>query len=213
MPPLLRGSGRRTKRLAAYLRARERTPRRDRPALDQSRGAALAERGAVVFTDTADFTVRTRRHGILHFLMAFSRALVGLRTAVRAARGTVVKVEGDSMILCFVDASAACRGVLALEAALRLYNRGRPASERFRFSYGIGYGELLRLEEDVFGLEVNLASKLGEDLAGPGEALLTPAAAAALGPDERRSLVPYKVVSFKGASVEVHALRLRGSRA
>ncbi len=43
--------------------------------------------------------------------------------------------------------------------------------------FGIGYGEILIIEnEDIFGSEVNLASKLGEDLAQRGEILLTEAA-------------------------------------
>lgn len=72
-------------------------------------------------------------------------------------------------------------------------NHPLPPNQRLRFSYGIGYGEVLNLEHDLFGLEVNLASKLGEDLAEPGDVLLTPAAAAAAGPLARR-LLPHGVV-------------------
>jgi class 3 adenylate cyclase len=159
-------------------------------------------------TDTADFTARTLRDGILHFLMAWGRVVAALRPAIRARGGTVVKVEGDSLILAFNDARAACAGVLALEAALGRFNRSRPLNERFRFSYGIGYGDLVEVEGDLFGLELNLASKLGEDLARPGEALLSPAAAAALDRATRRRLVPYRVVAFKGTKIPVRRLRL-----
>jgi class 3 adenylate cyclase len=48
----------------------------------------------------------------------------------------------------------------------------------------------------VFGLEVNLASKLGEDVARPGEALLTPAAAAAARGSRSLRLVPYRAVTL-----------------
>jgi hypothetical protein len=42
---------------------------------------------------------------------------------------------------------------------------------------GIGYGSLLAIgEHDLYGDEMNLACKLGEDLAQRGEVLLTPAA-------------------------------------
>ena len=41
---------------------------------------------------------------------------------------------------------------------------------------GIGYGRVLRIgDRDVFGQEVNAASKLGEDLATAGEILVTEA--------------------------------------
>jgi len=39
---------------------------------------------------------------------------------------------------------------------------------------GLGYGDMLRIaEDDVFGAEVNAASKLGEDTAKEGEILVT----------------------------------------
>ena len=83
-----------------------------------------------------------------------------------------------------------------LESALPRLNRGRPENEQLRFSYGIGYGDVLDLDEDMFGLEVNLASKLGEDLAEPGEALLTPSAAAAVSAATLKRLTPHTVVTF-----------------
>ena len=44
-------------------------------------------------------------------------------------------------------------------------------------SVGIGYGEVLKIgDRDIFGHEMNLASKLGEDLAADDEILLTAAA-------------------------------------
>jgi class 3 adenylate cyclase len=163
----------------------------------------------VVFTDTADFTVRTVQDGILHFLMLFER-LVGVAAPKLAqAGGEIVKVEGDSLLLRFDDVRAACRGVDAVEACLRRVNRGKPRDERLAFSYGIGYGDVLDLEDDLFGLEVNLASKLGEDMARPGEALLTPAAAASLDRATVRRLVPYRVVTFGRRAIPIQRLKLR----
>ena len=47
---------------------------------------------------------------------------------------------------------------------------------------GVGFGKLIKLgDEDVFGHEVNLASKLGEDTAEGNEILVTRAAHAAIG--------------------------------
>jgi adenylate cyclase len=174
--------------------------------------AALFRKRAVVFTDTADFTVRTARDGILHFLMVFERVVVAARPAVARVGGETVKVEGDSLLIRFKDVDAACRGVVALEACLRRVNRGKPANERLAFSYGIGYGDVLDLEEDMFGLEVNLASKLGEDMARPGEALLTPAAAAALDSRSARRLVDYGFADFLKTAVPVKRLVLPSAR-
>ena len=176
--------------------------------LDCKSWPSLVRKRALVCTDTADFTSRTLRDGILHFLMSFGRVVAALRPVVRAHGGTLLKVEGDSLILVFDDPSAACAGVRAVEKALVRQNRGRPENERYRFSYGIGYGDMVEVEGDVFGLELNLASKLGEDLAKPGEALLTPAAAAALDQATLRRVAPYRVVTFKSLTLPVRRLRL-----
>jgi adenylate cyclase len=161
-----------------------------------------------VFTDTADFTRRVERDGILHFLMLLERALPGARRAVTRSGGRIVKVEADSLLLDFSNPTTACRGVLAVERHLKAVNRGKPPRERLRFSYGVGYGEVLALEDDLFGLEVNLASKLGEDLARPGEALLTPSAVDGLDLSLRRRLAPHGTAVFARQSLAVSRLRL-----
>lgn len=207
MPGMFRHAGARTRRLATYLVRRARTPRSQRVALDRETTPRLAQRWAVVFTDTADFTRRTARHGILHFLMVFDRVIAAAEPTLRRAGGEIVKVEADSLLLRFRDVISACRGVDALEALLRSWNRAHPRDEQMRFSYGIGYGDVLDLEADLFGLEVNLASKLGEDLARPGDVLLTPAAAAALDERTLKRVVPHKLVTFGRRAIPVQRLR------
>jgi class 3 adenylate cyclase len=204
-----RARGPQTRRLAEFLRRRATARPERRPELDCRSFPELFQKRAVVFTDTDDFTLLVARHGILHFLMSFDRALRALTPAIRRSRGRLLKVEADSLLLTFPDAAAACVGVVALEQALRRYNRRRPAADRLAFSYGIGYGDLLEIEEDAFGLEVNLASKLGEDRARRNEALLTPAAADALPPRWRRRLAPYAVTTFEGRDLPIQQLKLK----
>jgi adenylate cyclase len=197
------------KALRAFLRQRSRAAPRARKQIDRMAMARLSARRAIVFTDSADFTVRTARDGILHFLMLFERLLPAALRAVAQAGGEIVKLEADSFLLRFDEVGSACRGVLAMEAALRRLNHGRPPNERLSFSYGIGFGDVLDLEHDVFGLEVNLASRLGEDMARPGEALLTPAAAAALDARLRKRLSFHRSVRFQNKTLRIERLKLR----
>ncbi len=190
---LLRSRGAKTERLKRFLARRAGAPLEEREALDRRARGQLFRPSAVVFSDTADFTIRVARDGILHFLMLFDRLVLGAKGLLEDHGGRIVKVEADSLLLRFPDVPSACRGVLALEKHLARANRAVPPRERLRFSYGVGWGDMLDLEEDLFGLEVNLASKLGEDLARPGEILLTPAAAAHAGPF---SLIPYRRMKF-----------------
>jgi class 3 adenylate cyclase len=207
---MFRRRGVRTKRLLAYLRKRAKGRPSERPEMDCRSYPALFRKRAIVFTDTADFTLRAARDGILHFLMVFERAAEEAAKVVRRTGGDLVKVEGDSLLIRYDDVNAACRGVAELEGALLRMNRGRADDEQLHFSYGIGYGDVLDLDEDMFGLEVNLASKIGEDVAEPGEVLLTPAAAAAVDARTLKRLVPHTILTFGAQSLPVHRLKLRG---
>jgi class 3 adenylate cyclase len=206
---LFRRAGRRTRRLLSYLRKRERTVSAERPALDRLSHTELFGRRAIVFTDTADFTRRTARDGILHFLMVFDRVVKEAGKVVTRTGGEIVKVDADSLLLRYPDVRSAVRGVEKVEGLLKKMNRKLPENERVHFSYGIGWGDVLDVDDDVFGLEVNLASKLGEDMARPGEVLLTPSAAAALDAKTIRRVVSHRVVTFEGRAVPIQRLRLR----
>src|SRR5215831_7723995 len=135
---MFRGSGPRTRRLRAYLQRRTRTRPERRPELDGKTFPTLFRKRAVVFTDTADFTLRTARDGILHFLMVFEAATTIARKIVKKTDGELVKVEGDSLLLRYDEAADACLSVREMDAALQAYNRGRPENEQVHFSYGIG---------------------------------------------------------------------------
>jgi adenylate cyclase len=206
---LFDGKGERNRRLRAYLRRRAATASGARAALDRAHASRLFCRRAVVFTDCADFTVRTLRDGILHFLMVFEAAAAGTAAVVRRTGGALLKVEADSLLILYPTVAAACRGVDAMESFLRRFNASRPPREQARFSYGVGFGDVLDLDGDVFGAEVTLASKIGEDLARPGEVLLTPGAADALSPAGRRRLVRHAAIRFDDRRVVVNRLRAR----
>jgi len=207
---MFRPAGRRTRRLTDFLRRRTKTAAGKRPELDCKSFPTLFRKRAVVFTDTADFTLRTARDGILHFLMVFDTVASLAEKVVERTGGEMVKVEGDSLLLRYEDANAAVRGVLELDDAIQAYNRGRPENEQVHFSYGVGYGDILDTDYDMFGLEVNLASKIGEDLAEPGEALLTASASAALEPELLRRVVPHRIVTFGHQAAAISRLKLRG---
>lgn len=77
------------------------------------------------------------------------------------------------------DRAVACG--IAMQKACSNMNERRKPEEQILLCLGIGYGRILRIgESDVWGREVNSASKLGEDTAKPYEILLTAAAKEAL---------------------------------
>ena len=72
---------------------------------------------------------------------------------------------------------SAVRAAIGMQQVCEDDYTGRDPSERIRIAVGIGWGYMLDLDgTDIYGDEVNRASKLGEDLANPGEILVTHAA-------------------------------------
>ena len=92
--------------------------------------------------------------------------------------GRTVKTEADNVFAVFPDVPEALRCALRVREDVARVNELLPEDWDIHVSVGIGYGDLLIVgDDDLFGNEMNLASKLGEDVAGPAEILLTTAAA------------------------------------
>ena len=75
-------------------------------------------------------------------------------------------------LACAIEMQRMCKSV----------NARRAEEEQIILCVGVGHGRILKIgDDDVFGHEVNLASKLGEDTAKGGEILVTQAARTAAG--------------------------------
>ncbi len=162
-----------------------------RPALEAQVEKTFVESRAVLVLDMSGFSRTTQSRGIVEFLLLIRRLRRMADPIVARHRGDVVKSEADNLFCVFPsarDALAAAREIVQGHAAARA---ALPRELQLYVSIGIGFGRVLLIgDEDLFGGEVNLASKLGEDIAGDGEILLTQAAHAELGdvtgePEER----------------------------
>ncbi len=135
----------------------------------------VAER-AVLVLDMSGFSRTTQAEGIVEFLLQIRRLRQVADPVVAKARGDVLKAEADNLFCLFPSVREAVDAARAIVSGL---------DAGVYVSIGIGFGRLLAIgDEDVMGNEVNLASKLGEDIAGRGEILLTEAAGSALAPRE-----------------------------
>ncbi len=86
------------------------------------------------------------------------------------------------MMVLFREAKSALACAIAMQRASREYNKDRAPEEQILLCVGLGYGRMLRIGEmDVYGAEVNGASKLGEDTAKAWEIMVTEGFAAAIG--------------------------------
>lgn len=157
--------------------------------------------GAVAIVDAAHFTETVLQRGIaaaLRDIVAIRRILVPV---MRSHDGEVYKIDADNLYVHFDSVRDAVAAAAASHDALAA--AGRRRKNPLGVSIGIGFGRLFYLpsEDDYYGAEVNLASKLGEDLARSGETLLTESAVLALAKSGARAPLATRSVSISGVRV------------
>lgn len=136
---------------------------------------------AILALDMCGFSRLTVECGIIHFLAMIHQMEQGAGPAVRDNGGKVIKTDADNLFAVFEQPAHALEAALDIFRAFEAINAVLLKERHLRGSIGIGYGEVLIIgEEDGFGPEMNLASKLGEDVASGMEILLSGAAQAAL---------------------------------
>ncbi len=129
---------------------------------------------AVMFTDLSGFSRGVEKFGIMHFLQIIYESEVLFAHIIGEHDGHIIKSEADSLLVIFPDAIKAVTCALAMQRACKSINESKTPEEKILLCVGLGYGKILNLGlADVYGAEVNAASKLGEDLAKSGDILLT----------------------------------------
>jgi adenylate cyclase len=154
----------------------------DREEIDREIWERFGGEWSIMCTDLAGFSRQVALFGIVHFLQTIHEQMRMLAPIVEQHGGSLVKTEADSMLILFPAPGPALTCALAMQQACRAMNEHKPAEEHVLLCAGIGHGRLLKIGPDeVFGHEVNLASKLGEDTAKASEILVTRAARSAIG--------------------------------
>jgi adenylate cyclase len=148
----------------------------DLEAIDRLIWDLFGEEWAVVFTDLAGFSRQAERFGIIHFLQVIYESKKLLFPVISQFGGFLVKAEGDSFMLLFRGPARAIECVIEMQRVCHKENQRRVEEDRILLCAGVGFGKILRIgEHEVWGKEVNAASKLGEDRAIQYEILATDA--------------------------------------
>lgn len=174
-------------RLEHLIESRLTSPEAERERIDERIWELFGETWAIMFTDLSGFSRSVKEFGIIHFLQTIYESHRILVPKIDAFNGILLKVEGDSMLVLFKQACSALDCAIAMQQALKQHNQGRRPEDQVLLCVGLGYGRLLKIgDEDVYGVEVNAASKLGEDQAKAWEILVTDAVRDALESPEDR---------------------------
>jgi class 3 adenylate cyclase len=171
-------------RLWALIEERIR-PGADLARIDAAIWREFGEPLAVVFTDLSGFSRLVAEFGIVHFLQVILEQKRLFSPLIERHGGQLLKIEADSMLIVFRRPADALACVLEMQRVCAAHNASRRPEDQVLLCVGLGYGDVLKVgAHDVFGQEVNAASKLGEDLATANEILVTDAFRRALdGPE------------------------------
>lgn len=166
----------------------------------------FGEEKAILVLDMSGFSRTTQRLGITQFLLMIHQMRLIAQPCVIAHGGLVVKAEADNLFCLFDSVPDAVGASQDITERLAAANLLLPEDKDLYVSIGIGYGRLLNIaDNELYGNEVNLASKLGEDVAERGQILLTATARAQLG--ETSLPLREEWISISGLTLPYYSLK------
>jgi adenylate cyclase len=170
------------------------------PTIASSIHEVFGETRAIMVLDMSGFSRTTQRHGVAAFLLMVHQMKRLALPEIEDKGGVLIKAEADNLYCLFDNTNDAVRAARAIMRQLNAANMVLPEERRLYASIGIGYGEVLNIDdEDIFGDEMNLTCKLGEDVAQRSEILLTEGA---------RKTLTLKTVEARPEQVSISGLIL-----
>ena len=161
----------------------------------------FGETRAVLVLDMSGFSRTTQLRGIVAYLLMIHQMRLLAVPVVEEHGGFLLKAEADNLFCLFETVQEALAASREVMSRLDTANLVLPEDFELYASIGIGYGPILRIgEHEIAGNQVNLAAKLGEDIAELKEILLTP---------EARAEMKEEGLSFDERAVAVSGLELK----
>lgn len=146
---------------------------RNAAALDARIERECAAEMTVVCCDSSGFSKKTHEHGIIEFMDNMTKCHDALERIVARHRGVTLSNKADNLMLVFEDPAKAVACSIDMHRWLKRRNKGLPDYKQYSICVGIHHGALLRFADDAYGPAVNVAFKLGEDIAGKDELIVS----------------------------------------
>ena len=159
----------------------------------------------VMMCDSSGFTRRTHEYGILHFLAVMTDVYDRVEPVVLKHGGDVISRGADNLLAVFDEPAKGVDAAIAMQRLLAKFNEGKTDRDQFQLCMGFHHGNILRLKDSIFGDKVNIAAKIGEDLASAEEILVTGEVAKLLPARIKRSYA--RSVELGGKNFELHRVK------
>lgn len=151
----------------------------DRKTIEEDVWSQYGIEAAVCIHDMSGFSRLTEKLGIVHYLSMVRHMQIVAKPIIERFGGAVVKFEADNCFARFDDVQNAIQSAVSINIAFDAMNLMTTDDLNIYIATGIDYGRFLLIEDsDYFGAPVNVASKLGEDLASAGDIFVTKTAMA-----------------------------------
>lgn len=155
-----------------YTLLRRRT-RKTADRVDPSVEARCLQELVILTSDASGFSRKTHEFGIIQFLAVLIQCYDRLIPILKKHRGECVYEGADNILAVFKEPKDAVAAAIEMHRWLKRRNASLPEAEQFNICIGVHRGKVLRLKDGVFGGSVNVAGKIGEDLAAKDEILVT----------------------------------------
>lgn len=188
----------------ALIDALVRAPEAERAGHERRLREAFEVERAVLALDMSEFSLSVRRNGIVAHLCQIRRVQQLAIPVLRGHGGEILKCEADNILAVFHRPRDAVDGAIAVNREIAASRGDLAAGPALTVAIGIDFGRLLLIPgRDAFGDAVNVAHKLGEDVARASEILVTEAVRAGLGEggDYR---VEEQLLSISGLELRAH---------
>lgn len=183
----------------------------ERGALERSIHAEFEVTRAVLALDMSNYSLFVRRGGILPHLCKIRRMQLLATPIIEGNSGELIKQSADNLLALFDTPDRAIQAAVAINHAIEFAQATHGEEAILSVGIGIDFGQLLRIPQgDCFGDCVNIAYKLGEDLARAGEILITETALSRLQHAAGFALEALDL-SISGMELSAHRVRYESS--
>lgn len=182
--------------------------RRNAAKVDHEIEARSLDDVTVLMADSSGFSRKTHSYGILQFLAVMTHCYDRIIPLLERRGGVCLSRNADNIVALFEDPAAAIRGAIDMQRWLIRRNKGLPDAEQYNICIGINCGTVVRLADNVYGDMVNIAAKIGEDLAAKDQILVTRTVAERVGAEFE---IRYdRSVEVGAQMVELHHVEYQG---